>query len=541
MPNPKVVNLDALIKRADLNVSPKSQQSQDNRPNQGGLYLEMLKQGHTFFSALKKPDFQRETCSWGPEQIINMIANHLDNELIPSVILWRNELNEIFVIDGAHRMSALIAWVNDDYGNGPISQEFFGKQNISDGQREMDAATRALIEEKLWPYSKLASILSSDKPKWESSLQKKRANAIGTVPVSVQPLGGLAKDAEEAFVRINQGGVRISPTEAAIIRKRDKPEGIAARALLRAGSGYAYWKKCKPEDQLKIVDLAKEIDAMLYEPESNDEIYSAIPMAGKRYTVDALGFLFHLIQVANQLLPKTSSLSPKQKTPKLNVRDLGQTTVQYLARIRDLLARIFSKRKGSLGLHPAVYCRSATGRFQPSAFYAQIQLVQRLETEVDGFHEFVEIRESFEEFLVKNKSIVNEIVRGKGASTKSLKTLSEIYLLIYDKFKEGNAYDDVRKLVFNDKRFSKYLTQELPLEGQGKFSQEAKAAINLRLELENAPRCPECRARMHLLASTADHIEPREKGGSSHSQNGARMHPFCNDGVKERRRAAEQS
>jgi|GEM_PF-175207 len=539
MPNPKVVNLDALIKRSDLNVPQKASQSSDKQSNPS-IYLEMLKAGASYMGTLRKPDFQRETCSWSPSQIVNLIANHLDSQLIPAVILWRNEDNEIFVIDGAHRLSAFIAWVNDDYGNGEISQAFFGKNRISDGQKEMDDTTRKLVEKDFWKYSQLAALLSEKNPRWKSALQKKRANAIANIPINIQPLGGLAKEAEEAFVRINQGGVRISPTEAAIIRKRDKPEGIAARALLRAGNGYAYWNKCKVADQAEIVKLAKEIDRMLYEPESTDEVYAAIPMAGKRYTSDALGFLFHLIQVANEMPPAASSLSPKIKTPKLKVKDLGQTTVRYLGRIRDLLAKIFSKKSGSLGLHPAVYCRSATGRFQPAAFYAQIQLVQYLESIPNGFHKFTDIREQFEEFLVKNKSIINEIVRGKGSSTKSLKTLSKIYLLIYAGFTQENTYEKVKESIFSDKDFRRYLTQDLPLEGNGNLSSEAKAAVNMRIELENAPPCPECGARMHLLATSNDHGTPSEEGGSSHSSNLAKMHPFCNDGVKEKRRALQK-
>jgi hypothetical protein len=539
MPRPKLVNLDALIQRADLlvpNPAPPAQISQ----SQDSIYLNMLRLDEPYFNALRKPDFQRETSSWAPEQIVRLVANHLNDELIPAVILWRDPVNHIFVIDGAHRLSAFIAWVNDDYGFGDISQRFFGAKNISDGQRDAHEVTKKLIDDSIGSYKELTDLLKSKE--WKKKEQEKQANAIGTLAIKTQTLTSTsAKAAEQSFVRINQGGVRISPTEAAIIRKREKPEGIAARAMLRAGSGYPYWSKCKPADQEKIVSLAKEIDVLLYEPELDEEdIYSAIPMAGKRYTGDALGFLFHLIQVTNGLLPTRAKSSAIKKEKPLRKKELGDTTVRYLGRIRDILLTMFSKANHSLGLHPAVYCRSATGRFQPAAFYAQIQFVQHLETEHDGFHKFTAVREKFEDFLVNHKAIINEIVRGKGASTRSLKTISEIYVLLYENLKQGKTPEEIKGVIFNDNKFRKYLSQAAQVVGTGDFSSEAKAAIKMRSELDNAARCRECGARMHMVAVHGAHIIAREDDGPNHSDNGTPKHPFCNTGVEERRRSNEK-
>ncbi|WP_315790617.1 hypothetical protein [Fischerella sp. JS2] len=45
--------------------------------------------------------------------------------MIPAVILWRSSSSYYFVIDGSHRLSSSIAWINDDYGDGKISKEFY--------------------------------------------------------------------------------------------------------------------------------------------------------------------------------------------------------------------------------------------------------------------------------------------------------------------------------------------------------------------------------------------------------------------------------
>ena len=77
------------------------------------------------YLTLRKPDFQRETASWEPQVVADLIGSFLDGDLIPSIILWRSpDTGNIFVIDGAHRLGALIAWVQDDYGDKELSRTF---------------------------------------------------------------------------------------------------------------------------------------------------------------------------------------------------------------------------------------------------------------------------------------------------------------------------------------------------------------------------------------------------------------------------------
>ena len=48
------------------------------------------------------------------------------------------------MIHGAHRLSVFVAWVNDDYGDGIISQGFF-KHQIPKSQRNAADTCRAQI------------------------------------------------------------------------------------------------------------------------------------------------------------------------------------------------------------------------------------------------------------------------------------------------------------------------------------------------------------------------------------------------------------
>lgn len=100
------VNMDALIPREDLEIKFSKQLGQ-NTPS---VYINALKKGDFFLENLRKPDFQRETSEWTPDRVYNLISSFVSGDLIPAIIMWRGE-GYSFIIDGAHRLSALIAWI----------------------------------------------------------------------------------------------------------------------------------------------------------------------------------------------------------------------------------------------------------------------------------------------------------------------------------------------------------------------------------------------------------------------------------------------
>ncbi|MCU0900836.1 MAG: DUF262 domain-containing protein, partial [Cypionkella sp.] len=108
--------LDAMIRRADF-----AQQAESvlvDRSNT--LKLDEIAGSSPIAKFLRKPDFQRETNHWSPAQVAGLVKSFVSGELIPALILWQSE-SYVFVIDGAHRLSALKEWVEDDYGDGNTS------------------------------------------------------------------------------------------------------------------------------------------------------------------------------------------------------------------------------------------------------------------------------------------------------------------------------------------------------------------------------------------------------------------------------------
>lgn len=98
------VNLDALVPREDFEVIQDLNRSLDTTT----IQIRDLETGAFFYPILRKPDFQRETSEWEPQKVLGFVESFLNGDLIPAIILWHSGRN-IFVIDGAHRLSALIA------------------------------------------------------------------------------------------------------------------------------------------------------------------------------------------------------------------------------------------------------------------------------------------------------------------------------------------------------------------------------------------------------------------------------------------------
>ena len=109
------IYLDALIPRDDFEVSSDTVIEQFNKTT---ISITDLSTDSFFYPIIRKPDFQRETNEWDAQNVADFIESFIKGDLIPAIIFWRSPSGNCFVIDGAHRLSSLIAWINDDDGVG---------------------------------------------------------------------------------------------------------------------------------------------------------------------------------------------------------------------------------------------------------------------------------------------------------------------------------------------------------------------------------------------------------------------------------------
>lgn len=517
MSNP--VNLDALIPREDFEVLTDS--SQTNQVEK--ISISELEGGKFFYVALRKPDFQRETSDWSAKKICDFIQSFLDADLIPAVILWTSGSGNIFVVDGSHRLSALIAWVNDDYGDKNISRNFF-EERIPEEQIEAAEKTRKLVRKAVGTYEehKLA-VNNPEKFKPEVLIRAKR---LATLPLQLQWVKGDASKAEASFFKINQQAAPIDPTEFKLLKSRKSPNALAARAIIRSGTGHKYWSKFAADKQLEIQKIAKAINSSLFIPPLKTPIKTLdLPVAGRGYSTQSLPLIFELVNLTNNVVAqKNKSLAPDVD---------GQETINYLKCTQRAVDRICGTNPSSLGVHPAVYFYSTTGRYQPTAFLAVVALIKDLE-KADGFKRFTAQRAAFEAFLLKHKNFVNQVTLKFGSGVKGFAQLKCLYQRLLDLLEAGKNEAEIHEALEKSAEFSFLQPAEQEEKTARKdFDQETKSAAFLRDALVGAVKCKICGGLIHVKSISIDHKDRKQDGGLGNVENAQLTHPYCNTTVKQ--------
>lgn len=531
----KTVNLDALIPREDFEVAGDATAAQLD--NADKLKVLELEPSSVLYRLLRKPDFQRTTAHWPPAKVAKFIESFLTGELIPAIILWKsNTSGNIFVIDGAHRLSTLLAWVHDDYGDGTISQTFF-EGFIPEEQKEAAKETRNLIGTSVGSYVELKNAFNL------SGSKKLYASQMAAGGITLQWVRGDASRAETSFHTINTEQTPIGALEIRLIRDRRCPNALATRAIVRAGtkqhgtSGYSNARKAE------IKKLASDIYEDIFIPPLSTPIKTLdLPVAGRSYTSDSIELILDVVEFANKHQSKVGSRDKKRDILKATLPpDMdGAKTVEFLENVKKSLSRIAGDSVQSLGLHPAVYFYGATGRYQPSALLAALGFVDEL-VQRGQLMKFTDHRAKFEDFLVKNKRFINEIVKHKGSGVRSVPTIMRLYTSLLVSIGTGLTDAQAAAAASKDEKLSFLGVGDDAATSRSRFDQETKSAVFLKTALDQAVRCGICGARLHTKSITIDHKTRRADGGRGSVDNGQPTHPYCNSGYKESKEAKAKS
>jgi hypothetical protein len=365
------VNLDALIRREDFEVAIDPAKKIEALDPADKLKIVELEQDSFMYKLLRKADFQRTTAHWPPEKVAGFIKSFLAGDLIPALILWRsNASGNIFVIDGAHRLSALIARVHDDYGDRNISRPFFEGRIVPE-QSAAAEETRKIINNTVGSYTE---VKHSANPTPERA---RFASNLAAGGVTLQWVRGDASRAERSFHTINTEQTPIGDLEVRLIRDRRCPNAIATRALVRAGTGQYFASTLSDDSKSRIKALAKNIYDDLFVPPLETPMKTLdLPVAGGSYTSDSIELILDFVEFVNK--PVQASPAEVRRPRRKKQMDIlaptmpedadGTATVGFLTNVRKASSQIAGTTPGSLDLHPAVYFYSATGNYQPTAF-----------------------------------------------------------------------------------------------------------------------------------------------------------------------------
>jgi hypothetical protein len=513
------VNLDAMIRREDFGVVGEEFTLDLFKDFQ----ITNLEQDNPIFKLLRKPDFQRETNHWTPEQIATFIESFVDNEVIPGLILWKAP-NLIFVLDGGHRLSALRAWMADDYGDGALTGSFY-KGEISNDQKKAAKRARKLVEERIGRFQSLKQLVGS--PPGSNPIQVQRATRAFTRALPLQWVQGPAPVAESSFYKINSQGTPLDSTETMLIKNRKKPIAISARAILRAGTGNKYWASFPHERQAQMEENAKAFFALLFQPEAESPVKTLdLPLGGAVSPVDALTTLIQFLTIAGAQAPAhATAIGEYADDPN------GEETISLMLRALDVLNRITGNSPGSLGLHPAVYFYNERGKHNRYLFLAMTQLIaERVRNNDSGFFKkFSTVRAALEDFLMQNKSWLTLVLQNMSRTQRIAKT-KDLFSYLVAQLNAGKTVtpeDAIGHLGLSGKFFHADGTQPT------KFSDDVKSMAFIRAATQSSIKCPICKGMLNPNKSVSyDHIVRVQDGGTGHPDNAQLAHPFCNTGMK---------
>lgn len=518
MINVKKTNLDALVPREDFEVKDLEASPTNKSQN---LKITDLEKDSFFFGYLRKPDFQRETNEWDHSRVFFLIDSFLNGDLIPAVIMWKNEAGFTFVIDGAHRLSALAAWVNDDYGDGAVSKQFYDSA-IPDEQLEAANKLRAKINKELGPYSDYK--LAMKNPEKVKPEVVNKARLLGSLAIQIQWVDGDAKKAEASFFKINQKAAPIDQTELVLLKSRNKPNGIATRAVLRSGKGHKYWSVFTPEKQAVVQELAKDINNILFDPPLKSPLKTLdVPVAGKSFSSKSQMLVLEFVNSVNDI----------DEDCELPDDTTGDATIGVLRNCLSAARLINSNDPSSLGLHPAIYFYAKNGRYKPASFSFFLQLMLELRQK-RKLNDFISVRHHLESIILEYEDFPRQIVRKYRTSKIGEKHVVSFYNMAINHLKNGKTTEDTIAAIISSPEFN-YLTIRSDDENSnhGKnFNTDGKAQVFLNEALKNAIKCKICNGYLHRNSISIDHKIRKREGGNANPDNGQVTHPYCNTGFK---------
>lgn len=539
------VNLDALISRQPF---PPGDTYSGQKPT---FKLDELHKTKMFYNVLRKPEFQRDTANWNPEMIAEFVRTFLDGGLIPAIIVWHSKnTNNLYIIDGAHRVSALIAYVNDDYGDGEVSRAAWG-DSVPPAQAKLHARTKALIDSEIGSFATLTGI-ALDPAKTTDTQKLRRAKAVPTMQMQMQTVDGDTMLAEESFYRINSSSVQIDDTELDVIRARNKPNALATRALIFAGKGHKYWVNLSKATEIE--ERANSVHRLLFGdledigPQSPD-----IPRAGQPYSNEAFKMVLDIVNIFNGVSPamwshKHSESSAKNKrfasVARLPDDPDGTATIVFLKTIEKVasLAVGSASCPESLGLDQGIYSYGKGGKFIPAAYIASFRFAEKLQRERELI-KFTLVRDRFEEFLYQHKGFLNALTHSKGSRTRPLESIITMHQIVFEGMRKGATDEEIIEALSLEPALKAITILELESEPpRKKFSATAVRAKVIDDIVRARSRCAVCNARLPPSARSKDHATKIKAGGLGTFENLNFTHPFCNsarDAIEKARAAAD--
>lgn len=512
-------------------------------------------------SFLRKPDFQRATWAWSPEDCVSLLESIVNDHVIPSIIMWTSPENGLdYVLDGGHRVSVVLAWLNDDWGD-KLRLEDYRDEEQALSIKKVAREVRDLVKLRVGSISEyqLADnefnniLKTKDAPR--DKLDQKTFNrglfyqrlCKGDIGFHILWVNGDYEKAETSFLKINKSGNKLSEWETTIIENRSSSLIRLIMSLTSINSTEHYWhtkdiKDCNEAYEAKIGEIINGIyrfHDILLKP-----VYEIPIRRLQQPLLFAQDTQAKPLWISELLAVIEGGKGQKSDIKKLIERDQNASPEQIIDHGWELVntaLNAFSHLVGpspkSLALVPVLYFYTDVGRYVRSLLYGFLYwLLTGSDKDVLSRKRVFAIhRAAFEQILLDNKEDVTGITRKTGSGPDVTRQTARYYqglleLLVTHK-------DNIRSESFaND---YSVLTQELTnkhskeriIVGKSRtFTPNQKSALVLDHFFHNPNRCGICGGILDPTADLQhDHIIEHAKGGKTLSPNQRLVHPFCNN------------
>jgi len=556
------VNLDhhipsaSLLSYVDYNKVPKSEEAQLHKKD-NLEYRDFLPDdsGLSIWERLRKPEFQRATNSWEDDKILNLIRTLRANQVIPGVILWLNtKTGHIFVLDGAHRLSVIRAWIVNDWGDSKAALEYGFVEDI-----EVEAACRirARIEEEIGSYQ--SSIDAGkrfkklvDESKNPSDYLDLKTEALGkfmynlntAFRIPIQWVTGDYRTAEDSFININTGGTPLSDQEVLFLKKRRSPVARAISGIAANGTKPTLWLKYKDECD----KLSRDLYSIMLAPSDSalPERVADYPLcrSEKQKNFERYLFLQNIFSISmfgetgEDKLDKVLAEYADEEDNNL----VADKTIEALQRSKQMISHVHGNLSQSLGLYPAFYFYTNKGLYKDLLLFLFLAWFSVGSTE-EILHrkiKFSMARDLFEEVWMIGKDSLVQYFGRKGAgpsriTNKHVETIGQLIDFTFEAKEKSLSSFDVLDNFLKDidpKVYADFLKQYKQERGKpfGRFSEATKLHSEfLSLFYNGTPCCSLCGGRVLLGSHQIDHRQKRSKGGTNSYKNAEPVHPFCNN------------
>ncbi len=577
MANELKVYLDHLIPRDNL-LYIRSEKLPRDIPDEDKKSLrirDLLPGEETRADVLRKPDFQRATWAWTPEDCVLLLDSVINLQVVPSIIMWLSPDNHQYVLDGGHRVSVVLAWIQDNWGQ-RLSEEEYGDEKVTKDSREAAREVQKLmVAHKIASFREYQAAYVEYKrlqnqhldPEQEMDAVRHgyaevyRSIVGGNMAFNVQWVKGDYKTAEQSFLKINKSGRRLTEWETILVENRSSSFARAVMSISDISRADHTWPARIPGEPLnqiviqqttKTLEIVKSLHEALFTPPYRTPIKTlrqpllATPYTNPEKKPYYLAELLTIVAGIKGLPDDTRQLLCRDKNSSVEL--IVSNGLQLVTDTAEVLSHISGPSPRSLELIPALYLYNSNGIHVRSLLYGMLYWLTNGSAEeiLNRKRLFAVHRSAFEQTLINHKEdIIRRISRRLGSGREVTKQTARYFdgllslLIRHNDITDSDSFStDHRKLIdalrIEERSNNTVIVAEDSEQETGTnsqlFSRSQKSKTVLRTYFNSCPRCGICGGMLDPSGHVQhDHIVERYRGGRTASDNQRLVHPFCNN------------